>query len=215
MSDRADETGILIDAKDPEDRKRILGDLFTGHRGRLRAMVGLRLDPRLRSRLDTSDVLQETYLEAQRRLDRYLEAPAIPLYLWLRRLAAQKLIDAQRVHLGAQKRAAFREVPLKDPTIPHATSEALALVLVEKGPSPSELAARSELKARLEAVLEGMEPIDRDILALRHFEQLTVPESAQALGIGEAAAQKRYLRALEKPRDILSGMPGIDGELHP
>jgi RNA polymerase sigma-70 factor, ECF subfamily len=210
MTDRADATSLIVRARGAEERKTLLADLFTGHRARLRAMVELRLDPRLRARFDPSDVLQETYLEAQRRLEDYAGDPRLPFYLWLRKIAAQKIVEAGRFHLGAQKRAALREVSIEDVPVPHATSEALALVLVERGPSSSELAARSELQERLRSVLDRMEPIDRDILALRHFEGLTVPESAQALGIGEEAAQKRYLRALAKLRDILEATPGME-----
>jgi RNA polymerase sigma-70 factor (ECF subfamily) len=178
-------------------------------------MVGLRLDPRLRGRLDTSDVLQETHIEAQERLEEYVGAPQIPFYFWLRRIAGQKLLDAERFHLRAKKRAVQREVPMDARPVSHTTSEALAGALVERGASPSELAARSELRARLEAVLDLMEPIDREIIALRHFEQLTVPESAQVLDIGEEAAQKRYLRAIAKLRTVLSAMPGQGGGLNP
>jgi RNA polymerase sigma-70 factor (ECF subfamily) len=207
MAADAEETSILIGARSPEERKRILGDLFTGHRDRLHAMVGMRLDHRLRARLDTSDILQDAYLEAQRRLDQYLASSPMPFYLWLRRITAQKLIDVQRFHLG-QRRDAEREVNRDACELPPATSEAMAVALVARGLSPSEEAARGELKARIEEALERMGPEDREMIALRHFEELSGPETAQVLGIGVEAARKRYLRALEKLKQVLSGVPG-------
>lgn len=209
MLDRTDEMGLLMQAENPKSRQRILGDLFMGHRDRLHTMVRLRLDPQLRVRVDTSDVLQDAYLEAQKRLDQYLaESPSpMPFYLWLRRLTAQKLIDVQRFHL-ADKRAFKREVGLNSGDLPHATSEAMALAIIARGPSPSEAAAQGELKSHLEAALDRMDPEDREVIALRHFEDLSGPETAQLLRIGVEAARKRYLRALEKFREVLAGLPG-------
>ena len=191
----------------------MLADLFLGHRDRLEAMIRLRIDPRLRPRVSTSDVLQESYLEAQKRLDEYIGAGTMPFYLWLRRVTALKLIELQRHHLATEKRAAGKEIPIEHVATLHATSEGMAVSLLAQGPSPSEEAVQVELKAALEAAFERMEPIDRDVIALRHFERLTAPETAEVLGIKEEAAQKRYLRALKKMRAILATVPGIEWEL--
>jgi RNA polymerase sigma-70 factor (ECF subfamily) len=213
MADGADETTILIGAKNTQERKQILAEIFMGHRDRLRSMVHLRIDRRLRARVDPSDVLQDAFIEAQKRLDQYLAASPspMPFYLWLRRITAQKLIDVQRFHL-AEKRAAEREVEEDPGGVPQASSEAMALAIIARGPSPSEVAAQGELKSSLEAALDRMDSDDREVLALRHFEDLSGPETAQLLGISVEAARKRYLRALEKFREVLAGLPGGPSE---
>ena len=199
----------------PEERKRSLAELFTAHRDRLETMVRIRLDPRVRARLSTSDVLQESYLEAQKRLEEYVRAEPMPFYLWLRRVTALKLIELQRHHLGAQKRAAGKETPIEPLAGPGATSEAMALSLLERGPTPSEALAEGEKQAALASALERMDPLDREVIALRHFERLTAPETAEVLGIKEEAAQKRYFRALKKMRAILESVPGMRGDQEP
>lgn len=179
------------------------------HRGRLRRMVELRLDRRLKRRVDPSDVLQEAYLEASRRREDYLAQPApMPFYLWLRFLAAQALQEVHRRHLGVQARDAGREVSIDGGKMPEATSAALAAQLLGRDTRPSAAAIRAERKLRLEEALNGMEPLDREILALRHFEQLTNGECACVLGLGESAATKRYVRALKKLKQILTALPG-------
>jgi RNA polymerase sigma-70 factor (ECF subfamily) len=182
--------------------------LLTRHRERLRRMVALRLDPRLQGRIDPSDVLQESYLEASTRLAEYLRNPAQPFYLWLRFLTGMRLAKMHRHHLGTQMRAAGREVALHRGGLPQTSSAALAAQLLGRDTAPSAAAVRAELKVRLQEVLNNMEPMDREILALRHFEQLSTAEAAQVLGIKEAAAGKRYIRALERLRDLLTQIPG-------
>ncbi len=215
MAAASDEECRRLAGESPEERKRTLAELFTGHRDRLEAMVRLRIDPRVRARLSTSDVLQESYLEAQKRLEEYVREEPIPFYLWLRRGTALKLIELQRHHLGAQKRAAGKETPIERLACPGATSEAMAISLLERGPSPSEALAESERQAALAAGLERMDPLDREVIALRHFERLTAPETAELLGIKEEAAQKRYFRALKKMRAIFESMPGLRSEQEP
>jgi RNA polymerase sigma-70 factor (ECF subfamily) len=187
-----------------------LDELFTRHRERLLRMVRMRLDRRVQGRIDASDVIQETHVEALERLPEYLRDPKIPFFLWLRFLAGQKVIQLHRHHLGAQRRDPRQEVRLHGGPLPEATSVALAQQLLGSCTGPSEAAARAELRVRLEEALNGMEPVDREILALRHFEQLTNAESAQELGIDEAAASKRYMRALRRLKGVLGG---TDGEL--
>ena len=171
-------------------------------------MVALRLDQRLQGRLDASDVIQEAYLEASARLPEYLRQPALPFFLWLRFLTGQKMLELHRRHLGAHMRDAAREVSLYRGALPETSSAALAAQLLGHDTRPSEAAIRAERKIRLQEALNVMEPLDREVLALRHFEQLNNAETAQALGLQESAASKRYVRALKKLKDILTSLPG-------
>jgi len=189
------------------------GDLLVRHRERLRRMVALRLDHRLQGRIDASDVIQETYLEAWSRLADYLRNPTMPFFLWLRFLAGQKLVTLHRHHLGVEMRDPNREVSLFRGSLPETSSAALAAQLLGHDTRPSEAAVRAELKVRLQEVLNTMEALDREVLALRHFEQLTRAEIAQVLDISEAAVSKRYIRALKKLKEILIHMPGIAEEM--
>jgi RNA polymerase sigma-70 factor (ECF subfamily) len=184
------------------------GTLLARHRERLRRMVALRLDQRLQGRIDASDVIQETYLEAWRRLAEYLRQPTMPFFLWLRFLAGQKLVTLHRHHLGVEMRDPGREVSLYRGSLPETSSAALAAQLLGHETRPSEAAIRAELKIRLQEALNSMEPIDREVLALRHFEQLSRAEIAQLLEISEAAVSKRYIRALKRLKEILVQLPG-------
>jgi RNA polymerase sigma-70 factor, ECF subfamily len=175
---------------------------------RLRRMVAVRLDPRLQGRFDPSDVLQDMYLDALGRLPEYLREPRLPFFLWIRYLTGHHLGRIHRDHLGRQMRDAGREVALYQGAMPEASSAALAAQLLGKECRPSELAVRAERMLRLQEALNRMDPIDREVLALRHFEHLTRAETAQVLNISEAAAAKRYLRALERLREMLAMLPG-------
>ena len=191
------------------------GDLLERHRERLRRMVALRLDRRLQGRIDPSDVIQEAYLEAWARLPEYLHQPKMPFFLWLRFLAGQKLVTQHRHHLGVQMRDADLEIALYRGTMPEASSVALAGQLLGHDTRPSEAAARAEMKIRLQQLLNSMDATDREVLVLRHFEQLSRSESAQLLGISDAAVSKRYFRALRRLKEILASLPGGLGELLP
>jgi len=191
------------------------GAMVEEHRPRLRRMVALRLDPRLQGRIDPSDVIQETFLEAAVRLAEYLRKPTMPFYLWLRFMAGQKLVTLHRHHFGAQMRDVGREISLHRGRLPETTSAALAAQLLGRDPRPSEAAVRAEVKLRLQEALNSMDPVDREVLALRHFEQLTLAETAAVLGITESGACRRYLRALKRLKEILNNLPGGMGELLP
>jgi RNA polymerase sigma-70 factor (ECF subfamily) len=184
------------------------GQLLARHEARLRRMIAFRLDPRLQGRVDPDDVLQEVYLAAFQGLDGYLRQPAMPLFLWLRGIAGNKLLELHRHHLGTPMRDARREVSLYRGALPQATSAALAARLLGRLTRPSEAAVRAEAKLRLQEALNAMDPVDREVLALRHFEHLSNAEAAEVLGIREAAAGKRYLRALERLRAVLARLPG-------
>jgi RNA polymerase sigma-70 factor (ECF subfamily) len=174
-------------------------------------MVALRLDRRLQGRVSPSDVIQEAQLEAAERLAEYLRNPTMPFFLWLRLITGQRILALHRRHLGAQMRAAGREVSMDRPYLPQATSAALAARLLGRATSPSAAAIRAEMKARLQEALDCMDPIDREVLTLRHFEQLSTAETAQELRITEEAAKKRHIRALKRLKEILTTMPGGPG----
>jgi RNA polymerase sigma-70 factor (ECF subfamily) len=183
-----------------------LTELFSRYRERLRRMVGLRMNNRLRSRVDPSDIVQDACVEATRVLDRYLDDPAMPFYLWLRHLTGEKLIQAHRHHLGAQMRAADREISLARGAGPEANSESIAAFLVGRMSSPSRAAMRGETKQKLHDALNSMQPMDREVLVLRHFEHLSGPETAEVLGISHDAVKKRYVRALERLGSLLDSL---------
>jgi RNA polymerase sigma-70 factor (ECF subfamily) len=189
-----------------------LGALVDFYRPRLRAMLQLRMDRRIQGRIDESDVLQEAFLEVSARLGEFARNPAVPFYLWLRRITGQRLAAAYRFHLGTHARDAGREVRLFDGAVPAANSAALAAQLVGRLSSPSSAAVRAELKVRLEELLNGMDEIDREIIVLRNFEELTNSEAAQLLQIKPSAACNRYVRALERLRQALDEIPEFAGE---
>lgn len=191
------------------------GALLARHEERLRRMISLHLDRRLRGRLGSSDVLQEVYLEASARLPEYLREPSVPFFLWLRLLAGQKLVTLQRRHLATHMRDVRREVSLDGDRPEPPSSADLAELLLSSQPRPSETAVRNEVCRRLQEALDGMEPLDREVLTLRHFEQLSNAETARVLGVREGAASKRYIRALDRLREVLAHMPGGLEEVEP
>src|SRR6516165_528527 len=186
-----------------------LGQLLDAYRKPLRRMVRLRLDSRLQGRIDASDVIQETFLEVTRRLPEYHSNPRMPFFLWLRFLTGQKLLELRRRHLGTQARDAAREISLYQEALVPASSACLAAQLLGKMTAPLQAAIRAEMKLRLQEALNGMDPLDREVLALRHFEQLDNTETAQVLGISPSGASSRYLRALKRLKEILRDVPGF------
>jgi RNA polymerase sigma-70 factor (ECF subfamily) len=182
-------------------------------RERLRRMVALRMDRRLQGRIDPSDVIQEAHIEAMTRFPEYLREPKLPFFLWLRLIVGQRLTLLHRRHLGAHVRDAGREIGLYHGALPQATSAALAARLLGRLTQPSQAAVRAERKIRIQTALNAMDPLDREILALRHFEQLTNGEAAQALGLSKSTASKRYVRALDRLREILTAGQGGFSEL--
>jgi len=201
LSTEADDAALLQRAQTGDGAA--VSEIFDRHRQRLKRMVRLRLNPRLQGRVDPSDVLQEAFMEVAKRLSDYLRAPRAPLYLWLREIAGQKLIDVHRQHLGAQMRDARCEVSLYRGIGPEATSASLAAQLLGRITSPSQAAERAEMRLFLQEALAKMDPLDREVLALRHFEQLTNAEAAQVLQISTSAASKRYIRALERLQEMV------------
>jgi RNA polymerase sigma-70 factor, ECF subfamily len=189
--------------------KQALIELFTLQRERLRRMVQLRLDRRLQGRVDASDVLQEAYLDVAKRAEEYMADPTLPPFLWLRFLTAQRLQATHRRHLGTKSRDAGQEVALQGGAIPQATSASLAAMLLGRLTSPTLAARRAETQLRVQEALNAMDPIDREILTLRHFEDLSNTEVAQVLGLTKTAASNRYVRALKRLKESLSGLPDL------
>jgi RNA polymerase sigma-70 factor (ECF subfamily) len=188
-----------------------LGRLFNHYRDRLRRMVHLRLDRRLQARLDASDVMQDAFVEFARRFPEYAADGGMPFYLWLRQITGQKLIDLHRRHLGVQMRDAGQEVSLHRGALPQASSVSLAAQLLGRLTSASRAAIRAETQLRVQEALNGMDPMDREVLTLRHFEMLTNEETAQVLGLRKTAASNRYIRALKRLKQLLGGLPEWGG----
>jgi RNA polymerase sigma-70 factor (ECF subfamily) len=206
--------------EDSDDLKKLLqgaagGDeqaareLFERHRERLKRMVHLRLSRRLQGRVDDSDVLQETFLDVARRLPEYTADPKLPFYLWLRHMAGLKLAEIHRRHLGTQLRDADREVTLHRGGLPEADSVSLAAHLLGQLTTPSQAAIKAETRLIVQDALNNMDPTDREVLALKHFEQLSTSEIAEVLGMSKAGAGSRYLRAIKRLKEILSQIPGF------
>ena len=187
-----------------------ISTLLSQHRDRLRHMIGLRLDRRLYGRVDASDVVQEAVIEAARRLPDYASKPPMEFYLWLRQLATQKLIDTHRRHLGAKKRSAGNDISLFRGALPEASSVSLAHHLLGRLTTPTTAARRAELQLKIQEALNGLDEVDREVLVLRHFEQLSNQETAQVLGLSRSAASKRYILALGRLREHLAGIPGFE-----
>ena len=185
-----------------------LAVLVESHRDRLERMVGLRMDRRLQRRVDPADVVQEAYVAVRGKLPHYSADPRLPFFLWLRLEVGQKLVDVHRRHLSTRMRDAGQEVSLHRGALPQVTSLSLAEHLLGKLTTPSHAAMRVELKLRVQEALNSMDPHDREVLILRHFEELSNAETAQVLGIKPSAAVNRYVRALKLLKDVFQGMPG-------
>jgi RNA polymerase sigma-70 factor (ECF subfamily) len=185
-------------------------DLIAERRDRLKRMVAVRLDRRLQGRLDPSDIVQEACLVASKQISQFASNPSMPFYLWLRWIAGQRLIDQHRRHLGAQIRGVNREVSLYEGAFPEATSEVLAAQLLGRLSTPSQEAIRIEQSTALQQAFDSLDPLDREILAVRHFEQLTNGEAAAILSIDKSAASKRYGRALRRLKELLLPLLGPD-----
>jgi RNA polymerase sigma-70 factor (ECF subfamily) len=209
-------TAMAEDSSDTDDLARLAGgdpravaEAFARYRNRLRQMVKLRLDRRLQGRVDPSDVLQEAYLDAAGRAAEYTAHPTMSLFLWLRYLTGQRLLIIHRQHLGTKMRDAGQEVSLYRGALPQASSVSLAAQLLGRITSPSLAAMRAEMQVRLQDALNGMDPMDREVLTLRHFEELSNAETAAVLGVQKSAASNRYIRALKRLREVLSSIPGF------
>ncbi len=202
----ADSTTALI-RRARDDDSAAIGELLSKYRDRLRRFVNIRMDDRLRGRIDPSDVIQEACLAAARQLPDYFEHDEMPFYIWLRLIAAQKLVGLHRHHLHVKARNARRDVRFLKAQLPDASSALLAAQLLGRTTGPSQAAIREEQQRRLKEGLDGMDPVDREIIVLRHFEQLSNSEAAKLMGWNESTTSTRHLRALKRLKAIVGTMP--------
>jgi RNA polymerase sigma-70 factor (ECF subfamily) len=184
--------------------------LLAQHREPVRRMIDLRLDPAIAARVDASDVVQDVLLEASRRLDSYLANPAMPFHLWLRHIAKDHLIDAHRRHRLARRRGVDREQPLVPAALAGQSSVDLAGQLMDPERTPASAAIQHEMERRLHQAITELDEADREVILMRHFEQLSNQEVATVLGLSEAAASMRYLRAMRRLRALLEPGRGAD-----
>jgi RNA polymerase sigma-70 factor (ECF subfamily) len=182
-----------------------LGQLLNRHRPHIEAAVAGRLDRRMRSRLDASDIVQDSQIEAIQRIDDYLAARPMPFHLWLMRAAHQRLLKAERRHLQTAKRKVDREVPLPD-----RTSLQLLAGIAARVDSPSDLATREEMARQVRRILARLPEHDREIIMLRNFDGLSNGEASCLLEISREAAKKRYARALLRLHELLRA-EGLSG----
>jgi len=175
----------------------VLAEVFGYYRPKLRQMVNLRIGSQLAARIDPSDVLQETYLEATRKIQAYAQDPQVSLFVWLRGLTWDRLSSLQREHLGTQRRAAQRELQL---------SEHSSVMLAKRllgGITPSGALVNIELRNRVRGALDRLPSQDREVILMRHFEGMSNSEVAETLGLSHSAATMRHGRALARLRDAL------------
>jgi RNA polymerase sigma-70 factor (ECF subfamily) len=201
MDANESETRVLVGRAAAGD-KAAVDALMSGHRGRLKQMVRLRMDPRLRARVDPSDVIQETLATASRQLPGYLQTQAIPFYPWLRRIAWQQLAHLHERHLDAEKRSIRREQH-RTWEVSDDSARQLVNLLAGSLSTPSMAAAKKETRHRVQTALDELSDIDREVLLERYVEQLSIQEIAATLQITVSAAYKRHARALEKIRTAL------------
>ncbi|MFG0332013.1 MAG: sigma-70 family RNA polymerase sigma factor [Maioricimonas sp. JB049] len=207
MPDPSDETAdARLAERMLQGETEALGELFSTHRHRLWRMVNFRLDPRLQGRLDADDILQEAYLSAGQRLEHFTWESGRRPFIWLRLIVSQTLIDVHRRHFGTQKRDPRRETSISSRWSSGSTSLSIAGFLLGHLTSPSQAALKAELSQQLETALSTMSDIDREVLALRHFEELTNSETAEVLELSEQAASVRYMRALTRLRTIFEAL---------
>ena len=202
----SDETRELLAAARSGDAQ-ATNRLLERHRDALRRMVGLRMDRAIERRLDASDIVQDVLVEANRRLAEYLDAAKMPFHLWLRHLARDRMIDAHRRHRTAARRSIDREQPLAQPAMADQSAMDLAALVRDREMTPAAAATHHELERRFQAALETLDDTDREIILMRHFEQLSNQEAAQALALSEPAAGMRYLRAMRRLRVLLEESP--------
>jgi RNA polymerase sigma-70 factor (ECF subfamily) len=190
-----------------------LAMLLDRHRDRLEKMVRARLDRSLQGRFDPADVLQETFVDLAQQLGNYPGPEAMPVFLWLRLLTGQRLSLLKRMHQGAARRSAGREISVGGEVHGEADSASIADFLVARLTTASRAVDRAERARLVREAIEALNPIDREIISLRSFEELTNGEVAAVLGLSKAAASNRYVRAMARLQVVFQSIPGlIDGD---
>jgi RNA polymerase sigma-70 factor, ECF subfamily len=174
--------------------------LFDRHRAYLTRVIGLRLDGRIRSRVDPSDVVQETYVEALRRFSGYVQHPPLPFRLWLRQIACDQSLKARRRHRKTARRTVDRELSL-----PERSSLLLARQLHGGEATPSEQLKQAEAADRIREAVEQLPEHERDVVVMRHYEELSNQEIATVLQVKAATVSKRHGRAMLRLHNLLYG----------
>lgn len=221
MQDSSAEDDAAGNAGDPESARvselvnrviqgeqQALAELFSIYRPRLWRLVAFRLHPQLQGRIDADDVLQDAWLRAVDRMDTFLRDASASCFLWFRTIVSQTLVDLHRFHMLAQKRSAAREFSIDKGWSAESTSSSLAFHLQQPAKSPSSTVSRAEQARKLDSALRSMNENDREVLALRHFEELNNGETARVLNMTEQAASARYIRALARLKQVLEVFPG-------
>lgn len=211
-SDDANDTTRALVNRVIEGDSNALAELFAMYRQRLWRMVNFRLHRRLQGRVDADDILQESFINATKRIDSFLKDASRSIFIWFRLIVSQTMVDIHRRHMGVQARDASREFSIHGGWSSESTSYSLSFHLLGHLTSPSQVALRAELSQQLDTALAGMNDIDREVLALRHFEELSNLETAQVLNITQQAASVRYIRALSRLKDVMSAIPGFLGD---
>ena len=201
---------LLLGARDGDDDA--VNRLIERHRNAVLRMVQMRLDQKVRRRVDVSDVVQDVMIDASRRLQEYIANPVMPFHLWLRHIAKDRIIDAHRRHRGSQKRSVDREQGLAVPGADDHSTMDLAAHLCDAELTPAAAATQREMAQRVEAAITELGEQDGEIIIMRHYEQLSNQEVSQALGLSEPAASMRYLRAVRRLRSMLMGTEADDAE---
>ncbi len=187
----------------------VLTEEFNRYRDRLWRIVNFRLNRKLHGRVDSDDILQEAFINASTRLEHYIKDPSTTFFIWLRTIVGQTVIDFHRRHLVAKKRDARREISANRMVFSASTSFEIADILLAQITSPTQATVKKEVAAQLHEALEGLNEIDREILVLRHFEELANAEAAEVLNIEPKTASMRYFRALARLRSVLERIPGL------
>jgi RNA polymerase sigma-70 factor (ECF subfamily) len=203
MWPEADKTAELLAVAKEGDADAV-NRLLERHRNSVHRMVQLRLDHKIQQRVDVSDVVQDVFVEASRRLQDYLKMPPMSFHLWLRQIALDRIIDAHRRHRSSAKRSVDRERAMIAPGADDHSTMELAAQLKDPELTPAAAATQQEMTKIVEAAIAKLEDQDCEIIMMRHYEQLSNQEVAQALELTEPAASMRYLRAMRRLRELLA-----------
>lgn len=192
----------------PSRDSQTIGELFGRHRERLRKLVRLRLDWRLRGKVSSSSILDQIYIDVCKRIDEFKPEPGQSFYLWLRQIAGKRIEQVHRDQLGEQLFDAHRELHLQRGALPEVTAASMAAQLLGDR-AANQSAVKANMLRLLEGALNGMDAVDREMIALRNFEELNSGEAAAVLGMAKAAATIRHLQAVKKLNEILASVPGF------
>ena len=205
----ADTAELLSEAKAGDISA--INQLMSLHQSSLHQMVRMRLDKRIQRRVDVSDVVQDVFVEASRRLKTYLDAPVIPFHLWLRQIAKDRMIDAYRRHRVSAKRSVDREQQMTTSRNSDQSSADLIRLLVHEGVNPEDNAMRKEMAKKVQASIAKLPERDAEVINMRHYQNLSNQEIGDTLELSEAAASMRYLRAIRRLREImLDDVPDLE-----